>query len=223
MKIGAVIPAAGSGRRMGGVKKALLQLNGKPILQYSIDAFLNHSDIACIVVALSEDDANDPPAFVKHEKIVVVKGGGERADSVRAGVMALPNDVDVVIVHDAARPLVTRELIDRVLAALQGDTSATIAVPLSDTLHRANARTQIESTPDRSQFWRAQTPQAFPRAVLEKAFAGNPSASAATDEAGLVARFGWPVALVQGEEWNIKVTTPADIAVAEATLNSRGH
>lgn len=216
-----MIPAAGSGRRMGGVRKALLELNGKPILEYSIAAFLGHPDIAAIVVALSEEDANHPPPFLEHPGIIVVKGGAERADSVRAGLNALPSDVDTIVVHDAARPLVTRELIDRVLSALHDDTSATIAVPVSDTLHQANARRQIQSTPERSQFWRAQTPQAFPRAILEKAFAGNPKASAATDEAGLVARFGWSVALVPGEDWNIKVTTPADLTLAEATLQSR--
>lgn len=221
MKVGAIIPAAGAGRRMGGVRKALLEIAGRPMLQHSTDVLLAHAEIVCVIVPISADDFDAVPKALKKQGVLFVTGGAERADSVRAGLDALAADVDAVLVHDAARPLLTAELIDRVLAPVRAGNSATIALPATDTLHEVDAGGQIRNTPDRARFWRAQTPQAFPRDVLTGAFANMADAGRATDEAGLVAAAGGKVVVVPGETWNIKVTTPDDIALVEALLRER--
>jgi 2-C-methyl-D-erythritol 4-phosphate cytidylyltransferase len=205
---------------MGGVRKAFMQLAGKPLLQHSVDAFRAHPAIHTVVVAVAPEDLENPPGWLNQPDIILVKGGAERADSVLAGVAALPADADAVIVHDAARPLVNADLIDRVLNELQRGKSVTLAIQVTDTLHEVDRARHIRTTPDRQLFWRAQTPQAFPRDVLESALR-TPDASRATDEAGLVASCGWHVGIVPGEAWNIKVTTPDDIALAESALASR--
>jgi 2-C-methyl-D-erythritol 4-phosphate cytidylyltransferase len=221
MNVGAIIPAAGSGTRMGGTRKPFLQLAGKPLLQYCLEAFFQIDSIHHIVIALSADETNRPE-WLGDKRIMIVAGGAERADSVRAGLSALPDDVDVVVVHDAARPLVTPELIRRVLKVVNHKVGATAAVPVTDTLHEVGDDHTILATPSRSRFWRAQTPQAFPREALELAYARDKDVSTATDEAGLVARSGWTVKVVPGEHWNIKITTPEDLALAEAALRERG-
>lgn len=222
MKAGVIIPAAGSGLRMGGVSKTLMQVAGKPLLQHSVEVFLAHPAIAVLVIALPADELAAAPAFLRHPAIHLVAGGRERADSVRAGLVALAEDIDAVLVHDAARPLVTAVLIDRVLAEVERGRSATVGIPLTDTLHEVGDNAEICASPDRSRYRRAQTPQGFPRDVLEMAFAGNANASRATDEAGLVAAGGWPVRVVAGERWNMKVTTPEDLARVEAIFRQRG-
>jgi 2-C-methyl-D-erythritol 4-phosphate cytidylyltransferase len=222
MKVGAIIPAAGSGTRMGGARKPFLQLAGKPLLQHCLEAFFQIDSVRYIVVALPADESNQRPPWLTDSRVTLVPGGAHRADSVRAGLSALPDDVDVVVVHDAARPLVTPELIMRVLEAVSQRVSATVAVPVTDTLHQVDDNQGILATPPRSRFWRAQTPQAFPRQALELAYARNEDASTATDEAGLVARSGCSVKVVPGEDWNIKITTPEDLVLAEATLRKRG-
>lgn len=222
MNVGVIIPAAGSGTRMGGTRKPFLQLAGKPLLQHCLEAFFQIDAINQIVVALPGDETTRPEWLVD-ERVQLVVGGAHRADSVRAGLNALPDDVDVVVVHDAARPLVTPELIRRVLQAVNHQVGATVAVPVTDTLHEVDDHQTILATPPRSRFWRAQTPQAFPREALELAYARNEDASTATDEAGLVARSGWTVKVIPGEHWNIKITTPEDLVLAEAALRERGQ
>ena len=222
MKAAAIIPAAGAGRRMGGVRKAFMLLAGKPLLQHSVDVFRAHPGIHTVVVAVAPEDLDNPPEWLRQPGMVLVKGGAERADSVCAAVAALPADVEAVIVHDAARPLVNADLIDRVLSEVQRGRSVTLAIQATDTLHEVDQALQIRATPDRQLFWRAQTPQAFPRDVLEAAFRAT-DAARATDEAGLVASCGWRVGVVPGEPWNIKVTTPEDIAFVEAALADRAE
>ena len=221
MSVGAIIPAAGSGTRMGGARKPFLELAGKPLLRYGLEAFLTVPEIQTIVVALAQADLSDPPAWLLDERVVLVAGGKQRADSVRAGLAHLPAHADIVIIHDAARPLVDTSMIRGVLEHARQGISATIALQVTDTLHRVDNELRILETPDRSQFWRAQTPQAFPRAVLEQAYTRVSDVSSATDEAGLVARAGFPVRVVPGDVRNIKITTPADIALAEAAFNRR--
>lgn len=221
MKAAAIIPAAGAGRRIGGVRKAFMAIAGRPMLQYSIDVFLSHPDIHTVVIALATEDFAAPPAWLDQPGIRLVEGGAERADSVRAALMALADDTDAIVVHDAARPMLNLDLIDRVLDKVRRGRSATLGIQVTDTLHLVNHDFDIRDTPDRSSFWRAQTPQAFPRDVLELAFATRAEGTSATDEAGLVAAGGWRVSVVPGEPWNIKVTTPDDIAVVESALRDR--
>lgn len=220
MNVAAIIPAAGTGQRMGGVRKAFLTIGAKPLLQHSVDVFQAHPAIEAVIVALGREDIVDAPQWLRENNIILVQGGAERADSVRAGLNALPDAIDSVLVHDAARPLVTAGLIDRVLAELSHGKCATLAIPVTDTLHEADDAHRIVATPDRHRFWRAQTPQAFPRAVLEEAFRRT-GRSSATDEAGMVAAAGWNVTVVAGEPWNIKVTTRADIDFVESVFADR--
>ena len=222
MKVGAIIPAAGSGTRMGGARKPLLDICGKTLLQHCLDNFFAVAAVEHIVVAVPAEMIGDPPSWLSDKRITIVAGGAERADSVRAGLQALPAECDVVVVHDAARPLVEAAMIERVIDIAASGVSATTAIPVTDTLHQTNDALEIIGTPDRSQFWRAQTPQAFPRGVLEEAYARVDDVSRATDEAGLVARAGFPVRVVEGAALNIKVTTAEDIAVAEAAMRRRG-
>jgi 2-C-methyl-D-erythritol 4-phosphate cytidylyltransferase len=222
MRVGAIIPAAGSGVRMGGVRKAFLEIAGRPMLQYSVDVLLAHPAIETIVVALPDDVMAAPPEWLKRDRVTLVAGGRERADSVRAGLHALDGDIDAVLVHDAARPMLTVELIDRVLEPVGELRGATLALQVTDTLHAVEGNT-IRTTPDRARFWRAQTPQAFPRTVLGRAYAALPPDARPTDEAGMVTAAGGTVLVVPGEDWNIKVTTPADVTLAEAFLRERAR
>ena len=221
MNIAAIIPAAGAGRRMGGVRKAFLPVAGKPMLQHSIDVFRAHTGITQIVVVLAADDMAAAPEWLRDSRVTLAEGGAERADSVRNALHVLDDNVDAVLIHDAARPLISADLIDRLIIELNEGRCGTVAIPVTDTLHEADERLDIRYTPDRSRYWRAQTPQAFPRAILEQAFALSTSASAATDEAGLVAAAGWPVRIVAGDPRNIKVTTADDVTFVEAALRER--
>jgi 2-C-methyl-D-erythritol 4-phosphate cytidylyltransferase len=221
MKIGIIIPAAGSGSRMGGTSKPFVELAGKPLLLHCLEAFLSVPDVQKIVVALPESALAESPKWLGSDRITIVQGGAQRGDSVRAAFEALPSDIDVVVVHDAARPLLTRQMIDAVIQHAAAGTSATVAIPVTDTLHHVDSKGAIVETPDRSEFWRAQTPQAFPRAALEQAYQRLVDVSAATDEAGLVASAGFPVHVIPGDVSNLKITNPEDLARAEAALARR--
>jgi 2-C-methyl-D-erythritol 4-phosphate cytidylyltransferase len=218
MKVGVVIPAAGSGTRMGGTRKPLLEIGGKPLLQHCLDAFFRIDAVARIAVAVPAEMINNPPSWMHDRRILFAEGGAQRADSVRAAFSVLPPDIDVVIIHDAARPVLHREMIEALIEIAARGESATLALPVTDTLHRVDSNNAIIDTPDRAQFWRALTPQAFPRTVLEQAYNRVTDLSRATDEAGLVAAAGFPVRVIPGDASNIKVTTPADVALAEVAL-----
>lgn len=210
----AVIPAGGSGRRMG-ARKQYLELAGEPILLHAVRPFLEHPRVERVIVALPSEDAASPPAFLP-PRVVVVAGGAERGDSVRAGLQAVPEDAEVVLVHDAARPLVTREIIDRTLDAAAGGVGALAAIPVADTLKRVADGGAVEETVDRAGLWRAQTPQAFPRSMILSAYERAAAEGVrATDDAALVERFGGRVVVVPGSSRNIKVTTTDDLDMAE--------
>lgn len=221
MTAGAIILAAGSSQRMGGVDKMLRLIDGRPLIAYSLDAFRTSRRIGSIVVVVSPSNSEAVSRVVAElvPGAVVVNGGDRRQDSVRAGLDALP-DVDYVLVHDGARPLVTASLIDAVLDGAEEVGAALCAVPVADTLKRAGAQDLVEATVPRDGLWQAQTPQGFRRDLLLRAH--EASSDEATDDAALVERLGEPVKLVRGSSRNLKVTTPEDIAVAEALLRSAG-
>jgi 2-C-methyl-D-erythritol 4-phosphate cytidylyltransferase len=205
---------------MGGVDKMLRELDGRPLIAYSIAAFAASNDIDRIVIVASNAnfDAVSAIAWQLAPDARVVLGGERRQDSVRAGLNAL-DDVDYVLVHDGARPLVNEGLIE---AALQGavETGAAIcAVPVSDTIKRGSDGLIVE-TVDRAALQQAQTPQAFRRDLLQRAH--EQDSGDATDDAALVERLGEPVRLVPGSPRNIKVTSPDDLHVAEALLQRAG-
>ncbi len=222
-RVAVVIAAGGAGRRMGGVRKQYLELAGVPVLARALKPFLWHPWVEWAVVALPPDDAAAPPAWLTaHGRVTVVAGGAERTDSVRAALAAVPDEADVVLVHDAARPLVKRKLIDRVLAAVAEGVAAIPVVPVEDTIKEVDAGGRIVATLDRARLRRVQTPQAFPRALLVEAHRrALAEGVGATDDAALVERMGATVVAVEGMAENLKITGPRDLLVAEAMLRSR--
>ena len=213
----AVIVAGGEGRRIGGpVRKQYLQVAGQPVLLRAILPFLQHPRIHQTVVVLPPEDASAPPPWVASLGVRTVPGGAERGDSVWNGLQAVGDEVDLVLVHDGARPFVTGGIIDRVLDACTSG-GAIAAVPVTDTIKEVGDDHTIAGTPDRSRLWQAQTPQGFPRAALIRAYAqARGEGVAATDDAALYERYAGPVRVVMGSYRNLKVTRPEDLPAAEA-------
>ena len=224
----ALVPAAGSGRRFGGdVPKQYLHAGGKPLIEHALDALLSHPGVDGVVVALAVDDAGWPGWTSLHGKpVITCVGGGERADSVLAALHALPADVaddELLLAHDAARPNLHADDLTKLIAAAHACVDgAILAAPVRDTLKRADAVTRIARTEPRDGLWRALTPQAFRRDLLRRALErARADGLVATDEAMAVERLGLHPALVEGREDNQKVTTPADLALAEFLLARR--
>lgn len=218
MHVSAIIAAGGRGARLGaGRPKQLLLLGGLPILQRSVDALLAHPQIRDLVVALPPELAAAPPGYLlgREKPLVVVEGGDRRQDSVANAFARVPARADVVVIHDAARPLVSADLIDRTIAAAIADGAAVAAVPATDTVKRSDGAGRVAETLPREQVYLAQTPQAFRVAVLRDALAAGGDA---TDEAALAERAGHPVRLVEGEAANLKITTPEDLRAAERAV-----
>lgn len=216
-----VIAAAGAGRRMGDVRKQYLELAGEPVLARAIRPFLGDDAVVAVVVALPADDAAGPPAWLTglDPRIRVVAGGAERGDSVRLALAAVPEAVDVVLVHDAARPLIRPDAIRAAIRVAAGGVGAVVAVPVADTIKEVDGAGVIVGTPDRARLWQAQTPQAFPRAMLVEAYEkGAAEGVVATDDAALVERYGGRVVVVPGHPSNLKITTAADLDLAATLL-----
>lgn len=224
----ALVPAAGSGRRFGGdVPKQYLRVGGMPLIEHALRALLAYPGIDGVVVALAAGDAHWPGWSSLHGKPVrTCVGGGERADSVLAALRALPDGVaddELLLVHDAARPNLQASDIGRLIdVAHDCADGAILAAPVRDTLKRADPDARIQVTEPRAMLWRALTPQAFRRDLLQRALASAQAAGVAvTDEAMAVERLGLHPLLVEGREDNLKITTPADLALAEFLLQGR--
>ena len=219
--IGVVIVAAGSGVRFGDAGKALAPLAGRPVLAWSLSLFASLPIVSEIVVVAGPHTQAGCLMLigaVSHPHVSVVSGGATRADSVRSGLAALGPGCTHVAVHDAARPLVTAALVRRVVdAALEGGAAVPV-VPVGDTLHVISSDGAIASTPDRGPLRAAQTPQVARRDWLEQAYR---VADGTTDEGGLLHAAGYPVALVDGDPANLKITWPEDLLLAEALLAAR--
>lgn len=224
----AVVPAAGRGTRFGGeVPKQYLQAAGRALIEHALSALLAHPRVAGAMVALAADDGRWPGWTSLHGKPVLrCIGGAERADSVLAALEALPAEVPadaLVLVHDAARPNVAPQDLSRLidLANAHAD-GAILAAPVRDTLKRAGADGTIVTTEPRDGLWRAFTPQAFRRDALGNALrAARAAGVLVTDEAMAMERAGAHPVLVEGREDNLKVTTPADLALADYLLSHR--
>lgn len=217
MRVTAIIAAAGAGRRLGaGVPKQLLELDGRSILERSVEAFLTHPAIAETIVVLPPDLAAAPPSWLERHApgVQVVAGGPRRQDSVANGFDAADAASEIVIVHDAARPFVTADVISRVIDGAAAHGAAIAAVPISDTVKRAerrNGEPVIADTIPRDSLYLAQTPQGFAREVLRDAVALGRSGVEATDEAMLAERAGHSVHIVDGAAANVKITTAEDL------------
>lgn len=223
---GAVIVAAGSGERLGaGVPKALVEVGGRSLVAWCLDAFDRSPRVAAIVIVAP---AGHLPAFRERASgartpVAVVPGGATRADSVASGLAALAADLHHALVHDAARPLVTPAMIAAVLDGIGPADGAILAAPLADTLKRVGDGAIIES-PSREGLWGAQTPQAFVADALRDAVAtarAQGTLGRATDCSSLMEAVGRTVRVVDPGEPNLKVTTAADLALVEALLAVR--
>ncbi|HET7601232.1 MAG TPA: 2-C-methyl-D-erythritol 4-phosphate cytidylyltransferase [Gemmatimonadales bacterium] len=219
--VGAVIVAAGAGSRLGGVPKQYRRIGGVPMALRTLRAFTAHPDVAHAVLVLPPADAASPPEFlagIVGAGLALAAGGAERSDSVAAGLAALAPQCRIVLVHDAARPFVSRAVIDAVIREARGGAGAVAAVPVTDTLKEAAAEDphRVARTMPRERLWRAQTPQGFPRELLERAYArARADGVHATDDAALVERIGGEVRLVPDSPSNVKITTAEDLEWAE--------
>ena len=240
MYVAAIIAAGGRGQRLGAAQpKQLLAVGGRPVLERSVAAFLAHPAVNAVVVALPADLADPPPAYLlgASKPLTIVAGGPRRQDSVANAFRAIGERADVVVVHDAARPFVSADLIGRTIAAAVETGAALAALPARDTVKRARLHHAADGAPGgagrddrayvvaetlpRDTIFLAQTPQAFRRDVLRAALALGEQGADATDEAALAERAGHTVRLVEGEASNIKITTPDDLPVAEAIAMER--
>ncbi|RZJ19279.1 MAG: bifunctional 2-C-methyl-D-erythritol 4-phosphate cytidylyltransferase/2-C-methyl-D-erythritol 2,4-cyclodiphosphate synthase [Brevundimonas sp.] len=217
MEFSAIVVAAGSGSRAGGGKQWRL-LGGQPVVRRSVAALLDSGAGEVVVVIAPGDEALVNTALDGLSGWRAVHGGDQRADSVRAGLAALDDEPRrSVLVHDAARPLLPPQVIDRLLTALSDADGALPALPVADSLRRG-ADGFVAGAVEREGLWRAQTPQAFRLGVLRDAYAAWPTAEAATDEATVVERAGGRVRIVEGDARLMKLTYPEDFAMAEALL-----
>ena len=215
-RVGAVIAAAGSSRRMGGVDKVFALLGGEPILARVVDAFQGCNPIDQIIVVLSEQNLERGQQLVAEQgwpKVIdVCTGGQRRQDSVAAGLRRLSN-CDWIIIHDGARPLVTVDLINRGLEAAKETGAAVAAVPVTDTIKLAGDDRIVHQTPPRQNLWAVQTPQVFGIKIITEAY--SRASGDVTDDASLVEQLGYGVKIYMGSYDNIKITTPDDLALAE--------
>ena len=219
--VGVIIVAAGSGTRVGGAElKQFRWVAGKPMLLHSLQRFQSRPDVAMVVCVLPRQFAGDPPPWIFQsdlDRLLLASGGKERGDSVYNGLDDLPEECAVTLVHDAARPFVDDATIDRVVAAARAGNAVVPALPVVDTLKQASPDGRVERTVPRDGLWRAQTPQGFPRVMLEQVYTrARREQVTATDDAALCEHFGHPVVIVAGNEQLMKITDESDFARAEA-------
>ena len=222
-----LIPAAGMGRRMGSNRnKLLLTLLGKPLLAWTLLAAEAAHDIGWIGIIGQPADQSDFKAILAElslsKPVQLILGGETRQESVYNGLQGLPAEAERVLIHDGARCLATPQLLDRCAAALLQCPGLIAAVPVKDTIKVVDETGVIQDTPDRQHLWAAQTPQGFEVKLLKQCHEqGRKLAWEVTDDAALFERCGLPVNIVEGEETNLKVTTPVDLAIAEFILRQR--
>ncbi len=224
VRCAAILVAAGTSSRMEGKDKLFAELCGLPVLYRSARALCASEYIDELVIVMRRERIEEVRALCKDlpKPIAVVCGGESRFDSVQCGLRALGEECSLVAVHDGARPLVSKEVIDEAVAVAAKTGAAVPAVPLKDTVKVAK-NSVVEQTPDRSALFAAQTPQVFDRALLRRALDfARENRIAVTDDASAVEALGHAVTLTRGSEENLKLTTPIDFCVAEAILRQRG-
>ncbi len=218
----AVVAAAGESLRMGlpdGESKQFLLLGGEPIITHSVRKLLDIPQVAGVVCVLHPTHtvrfASQLLCFEEDKPLLIAEGGRERADSVRAGLLEVPDDAQVIAVHDGARPLFSRAVFLQCLEALAHFQGAVPGCPVADTLKRAGTDGEVAATVDRRDLWTVQTPQLFRAAALREAYA-SADLTGATDDAVLLERLGLSVGVVPSTPANVKITTPADLPLAAA-------
>lgn len=227
MICGAVVVAAGNSQRMG-LNKTMMPLAGRPVILRVLDVFGSIAEICRIVVVTNRDNMRRFESLIYSESrdvpIKLCLGGDTRQASVRRGVGVLGTDVDHILIHDAARPLVTADIVERGLSLVMSTGAAVAAVPVTDTIKRVDAKNAILETVDRSSLMAAQTPQIFRREWLQCAYRRLDSVDSVgpfTDESALLEWAGYPIHVFSGSTENIKLTTPFDLALAESILARR--
>jgi 2-C-methyl-D-erythritol 4-phosphate cytidylyltransferase len=223
-----ILPAAGSSRRFRGFtqKKPFVSLADEPIWSRTVRAFTDRTDVVQVLLVLADSDR---PHFIDQfgecdDRVELVSGGNSRAESVYNALQQVPASVEYVAVHDAARPLISQPVIDRVFAAAVQSGAATPGIPVTSTVKQIDSAGQIESTIDRSQLRLAQTPQTFAHQVLLDAYAkASGHLQDFTDEASLVEATGHPVTVTEGSWDNIKITTAEDFQLAQTILKERSR
>lgn len=228
-KIAAVIVAGGSGKRMGtSVKKQYIKLDQKEILAHTIEAFETFEEVDEIVVVVGKDDINNVNneiilkyGYTKVKKIV--SGGTERQDSVYNGLLAVSDDVEYVMIHDGARPFVTKNVLERAVAKTIETKATIVAVPVKDTIKQINNLTgAVEATPKREILWAVQTPQSFNKQLLLDAYAyAKEKKLQVTDDSMIIEAYGHNVYVVEGDYTNIKITTSDDLMLGKSIIEER--
>ena len=226
MKVTAVIPAAGSGKRMH-TKKQFLEISGTPVLAITVSVFEECQSIDEIIVAATREDLERTREILKDFKKVksVVEGGDERQDSVYNCISTISkeSDDDLVVIHDAARPLVTKEMITSAVIEAKVSKAVVVGVPSKDTVKTVSEDNKIMETLDRKSIWLVQTPQVFSMQLIKQAYERAQKLNyRATDDSKLVERLGNAVKIIMGSYENIKITTIEDVTMAEAILKGRG-
>jgi 2-C-methyl-D-erythritol 4-phosphate cytidylyltransferase/2-C-methyl-D-erythritol 2,4-cyclodiphosphate synthase len=222
VKVVAIIVAAGGGKRMGGnLPKQFLPLAGRPLLDRSLSAFTGSPRIDGIVLALPPSLSNEvKESYQQVAKVIaVVDGGAERQDSVRNALTVVPEEAEIILVHDAVRPFVSQDLLDRCVELAEEHGAVVPVVPVRDTVKQWNRAEKTLSTRDRSELMLAQTPQGFRAGILRDAYGrAGEEGRKGTDDASLVEGAGYPVIPLPGEEANVKITIPEDLRIAEGLL-----
>ena len=227
-KLAVIIPAAGSGSRMGSrLPKPFLNLNGEQILLHTIRNFLGVPGLTQVLVPTSKEwipVVSEMLASLNVEgvSLQVVEGGSERQFSIWNALQVLDEDIELVAVHDAVRPFISVKLIEECCAKALKTGGAIIAVPAKDTIKRVKENGEIEDTPDRRFLWQAQTPQVFRKDIVVKAYeSAITDEFVGTDDSSLVERIGGKVSVVEGDRENLKITYPVDLKIAELILSGR--
>lgn len=224
-KFAVILPAAGRSSRFKDphYKKPFAPLNGRPVWLYSAERFINRDDVVQVIVVISPADREyflfKFSSNVTILGIDVVEGGAERADSIANALARVKPEADYVCVHDAARPCLANEWVDRIFEAAQHSGAAILAIPVAGTLKRVGPNNQIQETVSRTGLWEAQTPQVFRRQLLLDAYAQRGEFQP-TDDAQLVERLGHPVTVVPGSPVNLKIATKEDLRLAEQALKA---
>ncbi len=219
--VGVIIVAAGSGTRTGSSElKQFRWVAGKPMLLHSLQTFQARKDVAMVVCVLPREHVGDPPPWIFQcdaDRLLLSVGGRHRTESVANGMEDLPTECEIVIVHDAARPLVSSDTINRVIQEARAGHVAVAALPVTDTLKRVDSQNRVVITVERAGLWRAQTPQGFPRKILEQAHRDAREVHrTAHDDAALCEHLNVQIVAVEGSERAAKITTESDFALVEA-------
>jgi 2-C-methyl-D-erythritol 4-phosphate cytidylyltransferase/2-C-methyl-D-erythritol 2,4-cyclodiphosphate synthase len=224
--VAAVIAAGGSGTRMNsGIPKQFLEIAGKPILLHTIESVLAIEEIIQVVIAIPSEHIKTAESILQRlpqEKVRCVEGGSSRQESVRNGIAHIGRDADVIMVHDAVRPICDRDMMLRVLEAARGKGAAVPGIPATDTIQRVSRRGRVLATPPRQELYAIQTPQAFHSGILKSALdRAHDAGFLGTDESSVVRWAGHPVVVVPGSPDNIKITRPMDMELAGLLIAKR--